>query len=110
MLVSGHPALQSFLPEITHYLSSISGLCCTGSAPVQPNIGYRVVRPDGNVLYDFSFEHYSSDVVKKVMTASLAEPTFFNTALLKSFQEKFRQSGAGVKVSPTGFHTHVSHL
>lgn len=99
MLVSGHAALQSFLPEIAHYVSSVSGLCCAGPTPVHPNIGYRVVAPDGRTLYDFNFEPHSSEVVKKVMTSSLAEPTAFNTALLKSFQEKFRRSQAGVKVS-----------
>ncbi|CAF89812.1 unnamed protein product [Tetraodon nigroviridis] len=91
-LVSGHAALRNFLLEIADYVSSISGLCCTDSKPVQTNIGYRVVRQDGSTLYDFNFEPHSSEVVKKVMTSSVATPTSFNTALLKSFQEKFRQS------------------
>lgn len=51
-------------------------------------------------MYDFNFEEYSNDVVTKVMTATVREPTYFNSALLRSFGEKFRtQSGAGVKVS-----------
>ncbi len=97
-LISGHPKLQTFLPEIVHYVSSIQGLCCVG--PVKSNIAFRVVSRDGRSLYDFNFEGYSEDVVRKVMTSNLAEPTYFNTALLKSFEEKFNtQSRAGVKVS-----------
>lgn len=110
MLITGHAALQNFLPEIAHYVSSIKGLCCAGPTPIKTNMGYRVVRQDGSTLYDFNFEPYSRGVVDNVMTISLAEPTYFNTALLKSFQEKFSQSRAGVKVSPTGLHTKVIHL
>lgn len=110
MLITGHAALQTFLPEIAHYLSTIKGLCCAGPTPVSTNMGYRVVRQDGSILYDFNFEAYSRDVVDKVMTISLAEPTYFNTALLKSFQEKFSKSRSGVKVSPTGLHTKMIHL
>lgn len=110
MLITGHTALQNFLPEIAHYVSSIKGLCCVGRMPVKTNMGYRVVRQDGSMLYDVNFEPYSTAVVNKVMTLSLAEPTYFNTALLKSFQEKFSQSRAGVKVSPTGLCIKEIHL
>ncbi|XP_026227234.1 collagen alpha-6(VI) chain-like isoform X3 [Anabas testudineus] len=99
LLVSGHSKLQTFLPEIAHYVSSVPGLCCVGPAPVKTNLAYRVVSRDGRSLYDFNFEGYSEEVVKKVMTSSLAEPTYFNTALLRSLGEKFNtQSRAGVKV------------
>ncbi|XP_034057186.1 collagen alpha-6(VI) chain isoform X2 [Gymnodraco acuticeps] len=99
ILVSGHTKLQSFLPEITRYVSSIEGLCCTGTAPVKTNIAYRVVAEDGVTRYDFNFDGYSEEVVRKVMTLNLAEPTYFNTAMLKSFGQKFNtQSSAGVKV------------
>ncbi|XP_070768321.1 collagen alpha-6(VI) chain-like [Enoplosus armatus] len=99
MLISGHTKLQTFLPEIAHYVSTVQGLCCVGPAPVKTNIAYRVVSRDGRSLYDFNFEGYSDDVVKKVMTLNLAEPTYFNTALLKSFGDKFTaESRAGVKV------------
>lgn len=99
-LVSGHSKLQTFLPEIAHYVSSVAGLCCAGPEPVQTNLAYRVVSQDGRLLYDFNFEGHSEKVLRKVMTVSLREPTYFNTALLKSFKDKFRvQSRAGVKVS-----------
>ncbi|KAM6936028.1 LOW QUALITY PROTEIN: collagen alpha-6(VI) chain [Lycodopsis pacificus] len=99
MLISGHAKLQAFLPEIVRYVSSIPGLCCVGPEPVKTNIAFQVVAQDGRSLYDFNFEGYSSDVVNKVMTLTLAEPTYFNTALLKSFGRKFSaQSQAGVKV------------
>ncbi|XP_070768097.1 collagen alpha-6(VI) chain-like [Enoplosus armatus] len=99
MLISGHTKLQTFLPEIAHYVSSVQGLCCVGPAPIKTNIAYRVVSRDGRSLHDFNFEGYSDDVVKKVMTLNLAEPTYFNTALLKSFGDKFTaESRAGVKV------------
>ncbi|XP_071324339.1 collagen alpha-6(VI) chain-like isoform X2 [Trachinotus anak] len=99
MLISGHTKLQTFLPEITHYISSVPGLCCIGPAPVKTSIAYRVVGREGQTLYDFNFEGYNEEVLRKVMTSNLVEPTYFNTALLKSFEEKFRvQSNAGVKV------------
>lgn len=100
ILVSGHPKLQTFLPEIVRYVSTIKGLCCLGPAPIKTNIGFRTVNRTGRLLDDFKFKTYSETVVKKVMTSSLAEPTFFNTALLKSLWEKFQtQSGLSVKVS-----------
>ncbi|XP_076592743.1 collagen alpha-6(VI) chain [Chaetodon auriga] len=98
LLTSGHVKLQTFLPEIAHYVSSVQGLCCVGPAPVRTNIAFRVVSRDGRSVYDTNFEGYSEDVVRKVMTWNLAEPTYFNTALLKSFEEKFKTSGSGVKV------------
>ncbi|XP_028297954.1 collagen alpha-6(VI) chain isoform X2 [Gouania willdenowi] len=98
-LVSGHPKLRTFLPEISHYVSSVSGLCCLDNKPIKTNIGYRVASADGTTLYDFNFEEYSEDVVKKVMTLRLDQPTLFNSALLQSFRQKFSsQSGTGVKV------------
>ncbi|MEQ2191312.1 hypothetical protein XENOCAPTIV_026361 [Xenoophorus captivus] len=98
-LVSSQNKLQVFLPEIAHYLSSVPRLCCTNT-PITPNLAYRLVGREGRILYDFNFEGYNEDVVRKVMTSSLGEPTYFNTALLRSFEEKFRaESRAGVKVS-----------
>lgn len=98
LLVSGHSKLQTFLPEIARYVSSVPGLCCVG--PVKTNLAYRVVARDGRSLYDFNLEGYSEEVLRKVMTSNVAEPTYFNTALLKSLGGKFKtQSGAGVKVS-----------
>ncbi|XP_041843639.1 collagen alpha-6(VI) chain-like isoform X2 [Melanotaenia boesemani] len=97
MLISGHSKLQTFLPEIAHYVSSVPGLCCVG--PVKTNLAYRVVGRGGRILYDFNFEGYSEDVVRKVMTSSLTEATYFNSFMLRSFKEKFStQSRAGVKV------------
>uniref|UniRef100_A0A3Q2UP15 Collagen type VI alpha 6 chain n=1 Tax=Fundulus heteroclitus TaxID=8078 RepID=A0A3Q2UP15_FUNHE len=97
-LSSSQNKLQVFLPEIARYLSSVPRLCCTKS-PVTTNLAYRLLGKDGQTLYDFNFEGYSEDVVTKVMTSSLREPSFFNTAMLRSFEEKFRtQSRAGVKV------------
>lgn len=110
MLITGHPALHTFLPEISHYVSTIKGLACSGPTPDKANVGYRVLRGDGSTLYDVSFDAYSDAVVDKVMTLPLGEPTYFNTALLKSFQEKFNQSRAGVKVSPTGLCTKLIHI
>ncbi|XP_044214882.1 collagen alpha-6(VI) chain isoform X2 [Thunnus albacares] len=98
-LVSSHTRLQTFLPEIVHYVSSVQGMCCTGTTPIKTNIAFRVVSRDGRTLDDFNFDGYSEDVVNKVMALNLAQPTVFNTNLLRSFEEKFRaQSRAGVKV------------
>ncbi|XP_074510388.1 collagen alpha-6(VI) chain-like isoform X2 [Sebastes fasciatus] len=99
MLISGHPNLKTFLPWITNSVSSLKSLCCVGPAPVRTNIAFRVVGRDGRSRDDFKFEGYSGDVVNKVMTLTLTEPTYFNTALLKSFGEKFKtESKARVKV------------
>ncbi|CAI5661514.1 unnamed protein product [Oreochromis niloticus] len=99
VLVSGHNKLRTFLPEIANYVSSVQGLCCLGPEPIKPNVAYRIVSRDGNTVEDFSFSEYSNNVVTKVMDFNLAEPTYFNTALLRSFGEKFKlQSNAGVKV------------
>ncbi|XP_043972363.1 collagen alpha-6(VI) chain isoform X1 [Gambusia affinis] len=97
-LVSSQSKLEAFLPEIASYVSSVPHLCCTTSA-ITPSLAYRLVARDGRILDDFKFEAYSEDVVRKVMTSSLREPTFFNTALLRSFEAKFRaESRTGVKV------------
>uniref|UniRef100_A0A087XJL2 Collagen type VI alpha 6 chain n=1 Tax=Poecilia formosa TaxID=48698 RepID=A0A087XJL2_POEFO len=97
-LVSSQSKLQAFLPEIARYVSSVPRLCCTNSA-ITPSLAYRLVARDGRILDDFKFEAYNEDVVRKVMTSSLREPTFFNSALLRSFEAKFRaESRTGVKV------------
>ncbi|XP_073341613.1 collagen alpha-6(VI) chain [Pagrus major] len=97
-LVSGHNQLRTLLPEIAHYVSSKPGLCCVVPALIKTNIGFRVVSRDGRSLYDTNFEGYSDSVVRKVTTLNLPQPTYFNSALLKSFGEKLKASGAGVKV------------
>ncbi|XP_071402741.1 collagen alpha-6(VI) chain-like [Centroberyx affinis] len=99
ILVSGQTKLQTFLPEIVRYVSSLQGLCCTGRTPINPNIAFRVVSQDGRTLYDFNFEGYNKDVVTKVMNLQMSEATYFNTALLHSFRDKLKaESNAGVKV------------
>lgn len=98
-LVSGHAKLRDLLPDIVHEISSVEGLCCFQDEVFKPNISYRVVNREGGTMYDFNFEAHSQEVLTKVMTTTIREPTFFNTAMLKSFEEKFRtQSRAGVKV------------
>ncbi|XP_019719267.1 collagen alpha-6(VI) chain isoform X3 [Hippocampus comes] len=101
MLVSGHNKLRTFLPEIVHYASTIQGLCCIGPDPIKTKIGYRVVGQDGRSLYDFKFKPYdpNDDVVTKVMTLNLNVPTRLNSAMLRSFGQKFKEdSRGGVKV------------
>ncbi len=101
-LVSGHTKLQTFLPEIVHYVSSVQGLCCVGPTPVKTNIAFQVVGSDGQPIYDTNFEGYNDDVVKKVMKLQMSEPTYFNTTMLNYFKEMFKvKSGAGVKVRVT---------
>lgn len=100
MLVSGHAKLRNLLPDIVHDISTVKGLCCFRDEVFKPNISYRVVSRNGDTMYDFNFEGYSQEVLTKVLTTTVREPTYFNTAMLKSFEEKFRtQSRAGVKVS-----------
>ncbi|XP_040900558.1 collagen alpha-6(VI) chain-like isoform X2 [Toxotes jaculatrix] len=98
-LVSGHTKLQTFLPEIAHYVSSIPHLCCAGTAPVKTNITYQVVNRDGASLYQTEFKAYSADEVNTVMSLQMSEPTAFNTNLLNAFKETFQtKSTADVKV------------
>lgn len=95
-LISGQ--LQTLLPEIVHYLSSVQGLCCLGPTPVQTSIAFQVVDRNGRPLYDTNFENYSEDLVRKVMDLPMSEPTYFNAAMLKASRERFQTSRAGVKV------------
>ncbi|XP_045899718.1 collagen alpha-6(VI) chain-like isoform X5 [Micropterus dolomieu] len=98
MLFSGHAKLQSFLPEIVRYVSSVEGLCCV-KGPVRTQIAFQVSDREGRPLYDTNFEGYSEEVVKKITTLLMLNPSYFNTAVLKSFKEKFRTgSTARVKV------------
>uniref|UniRef100_UPI003AAAA8F2 collagen alpha-6(VI) chain-like n=1 Tax=Centroberyx gerrardi TaxID=166262 RepID=UPI003AAAA8F2 len=99
LLVSGQTKLQNVLPEIVRYVSTLQFLCCAGPFPIKPSIAFRVVSRDGQTLYDFNFEGYNEDVVKKVMTHQMSEATYFNTALLHSFRDKLKaESNASVKV------------
>nr|XP_033496504.1 collagen alpha-6(VI) chain-like [Epinephelus lanceolatus] len=98
-LISGHTKLQTFLPKIAYYVSSVQGLCCVGPTPIKTNIAFQVVDVDGSSLYDTNFEEYNEDVVNKVMGLRISEPTYFNSALLNVFKKKFRlKSQAHVKV------------
>uniref|UniRef100_UPI0037E9B12B collagen alpha-6(VI) chain-like n=1 Tax=Semicossyphus pulcher TaxID=241346 RepID=UPI0037E9B12B len=98
-LISGHTKLQTFLPEITHYISSMQGLCCVQSALIKTRIAFQVFGGNGRSLYDTNFEAYSEDEVRNVMSFNLAEPTYFNSALLNSFKARFKaESKASVKV------------
>ncbi|XP_041649561.1 collagen alpha-6(VI) chain [Cheilinus undulatus] len=97
LLFSGHTKLQNFLPEIAHYASTVHGLCCVTSGPVNTKIAYRVVSRDGSLLYDTSFEPHSVAVVDKVK-ALTRQPTYFDVTMMESFKQKMSLSGAGVKV------------
>ncbi|XP_060937286.1 collagen alpha-6(VI) chain [Limanda limanda] len=97
-LISGHPKLEKFLPEIASYVSSVSDLCCVNPSTVETGIGFRVVRQDGIILDDHGFKPYSKDRVNEVKSLTIAEPTKFNSILLESFKKKFMESNAGVKV------------
>ncbi|CAL8248632.1 unnamed protein product [Lota lota] len=99
LLVTGYPKLRAALPEILNYVSTLKGLCCVQNTPIKPNIAFRLVGHNGGILYDFNFDQFSEAVMDKVMTLQMSEATFFNTALLTSFQEKFQnESKAGAKV------------
>uniref|UniRef100_UPI0009B39205 collagen alpha-6(VI) chain-like n=1 Tax=Monopterus albus TaxID=43700 RepID=UPI0009B39205 len=100
--ITGVPGenLKKVLPEIVHYISSVQGLCCVGPAPIETKIAFQVVDDKGLSLYDTNFEGYNEDVLKKVINHSLSQPTYFNTALLNSFKDRFKtKSNAGVKVA-----------
>uniref|UniRef100_A0AAY4A7Z5 VWFA domain-containing protein n=1 Tax=Denticeps clupeoides TaxID=299321 RepID=A0AAY4A7Z5_9TELE len=97
-LFSGQQNLQTYLPEIIRYISSLDNLCCSSTASLKTNIGFRLVGQDGRVLDDFSFEKYNVDVVTKILGLQTNQDTFFNTQLLRSFQEKFTTSSSKVKI------------
>ncbi|XP_017333441.2 collagen alpha-6(VI) chain isoform X1 [Ictalurus punctatus] len=98
-LFSGQYKLQAYLPEIIRYISTLHNLCCLPQQPVlQTNIGFRLVSSDGKILHDISFEQYNEGTVKKVMGYNKTQDLAFNTQLLRSFQDKFAASGAGIKV------------
>ncbi|XP_034057183.1 LOW QUALITY PROTEIN: collagen alpha-6(VI) chain-like [Gymnodraco acuticeps] len=98
-LVSGHTMLLRFLPEIVRSVSSVKTLCCVGPDPVQPKIAFQVLDSDGRSLYDTDFEAYSKELVDKVMEVQMSGPTYFKTAMLNSFKQRFLdKSKADVKV------------
>uniref|UniRef100_A0AAZ1XBY0 VWFA domain-containing protein n=1 Tax=Oreochromis aureus TaxID=47969 RepID=A0AAZ1XBY0_OREAU len=92
------------LEEIVHHISHIStvdNLCCTGvpQSPVKTQIAFHLVDSDGRVLYDTSFPDFSEDVLKKVLSWKLSQPTYFNSELLNFYKERFKaRSKATVKV------------
>lgn len=101
MLISGHNQLKSLLPNIVESVSLVEDLCCL-SEPVTTKIAFQVVDRDGSVLYDTDFNVYKREVVEKILTLRVSSPTYFNTALLDSFKNKFKtESNAGVKVRMT---------
>ncbi|KAL0985323.1 hypothetical protein UPYG_G00155470 [Umbra pygmaea] len=97
-LFDGQAQLQSFLPQIVQFASNLKGLCCVSSRePIEANIGFHMVE-DGKVLYDFNFEKYDEKIVEKILTLETTQKTYFNSFLLRSLNEKFQKSKAGVKV------------
>ncbi|MEQ2218232.1 hypothetical protein XENOCAPTIV_000365, partial [Xenoophorus captivus] len=89
--------LVSPLQEIVRSASTVSDLCC--SASVQTRISFSIVDVDGSSLYVTDFETYNEDVLRKVLDFSWSQATFFNSALLKYFNVKFKsKSTAKVKI------------
>ncbi|KAM9488132.1 collagen alpha-6(VI) chain-like isoform 2-T2 [Clarias gariepinus] len=87
-----------YVPEIIKSISTLESLCCVSMHRSLPtNIGFHLVDANGNIRYDTNFEDYNEDIVEKVMNQNI-EGRAFNTKLLRSFQDKFATSGAGVKV------------
>lgn len=62
-------------------------------------MAFQVFDSNGRPLYSTNFESYNEDVVRKVMDLQMSEPTYFNTMMLKASGERFKTSGAGVKVT-----------
>uniref|UniRef100_A0A8C4Z1K8 VWFA domain-containing protein n=1 Tax=Gadus morhua TaxID=8049 RepID=A0A8C4Z1K8_GADMO len=110
LLVSGFPKLRAALPEILHYVSTLNSLCCVQNTPIKPNIAFRLVGEDGRTLDDYNFEPFSEAVVDKVMNLQMSETTFFNTALLTSFQEKFNTQSKVLVVFTDGLDEDVMKL
>lgn len=101
MLTSGHNNLKALLPKIVESVSLVEGLCCL-SESVKTRVVFQVVNRNGQLLYDTNFGDDPSKAVEKTLNELLSNPTYFNTALLESFQKKFStQSNAGVKVRMT---------
>ncbi|MEQ2300092.1 hypothetical protein AMECASPLE_021753 [Ameca splendens] len=89
--------LVSPLQEIVRSVSTVSDLCC--SASVQTRISFSIIDVDGSSLYVTDFETYNEDVLRKVLDFSWSQATFFNSALLKYFNVKFKsKSTAKVKI------------
>ncbi|XP_058250247.1 collagen alpha-6(VI) chain-like isoform X1 [Hemibagrus wyckioides] len=96
-LFSSQYKLQVVLPEIIRYITAAHNVCCLSN--LQPtNIGFRLVASNGRILYDTNFEHYNEETVKKLMGHNETQNLAFNGQLLRSFQDKFTASKAGVKV------------
>ncbi|KAG7336263.1 hypothetical protein KOW79_000956 [Hemibagrus wyckioides] len=98
-LFSSQHMLQAYLPKIIRYISTVDNLCCLPKETVlQTKISFHVVASDGKILYDTNFEHYSEDIIKKVMALQMTQGLAFNAKLLRSFEDKFVGYSSGVKV------------
>ncbi|XP_051812864.1 collagen alpha-6(VI) chain-like isoform X1 [Acanthochromis polyacanthus] len=86
------------LEEIIRYISSVP-VCCVHPEPVQTNIAFHVVGGDGGILFDTDFEPFSEEVLTKVLTYSVSQPTYFNSTLLNFFKNRFQtKASSNVKV------------
>lgn len=90
------------LGDIISSISSVADLCCVKDEPVKTKIAFHMVDASGRSLYDTNFEGYNEDVVNKVLSYSLTQPTYFNSSLLSFFKDRFQtKSTARVKVRMT---------
>ncbi|KAM9723785.1 collagen alpha-6(VI) chain [Menidia menidia] len=86
-----------YLSDVLRHIAVVPDLCCV--EPVTPKIGFRVLRSDGSVLDDLGLENYSPETAAKVLDIALTQEMRFNSAMMRSYGDKFRsQSRAGVKV------------
>ncbi|XP_022529876.2 collagen alpha-6(VI) chain isoform X2 [Astyanax mexicanus] len=97
-LFTGQNKLQTYLPEIIRYISTLNNLCCLKEPTLQTKTGFQVVARDGTMLYDTNFETYNEEVIKKLLAVQIAQPLAFNSQLLRSFQLKHAASTTGVKI------------
>uniref|UniRef100_A0AAV2ME79 non-specific serine/threonine protein kinase n=1 Tax=Knipowitschia caucasica TaxID=637954 RepID=A0AAV2ME79_KNICA len=97
LLLQGQPRLQTLLPDLLHYLSTVPKLCCTTGA-VTPNMAFHVLDAAGQLIIDTNFEPYKGGVASKIMELRPSQPSLLNSAYLLSFKQLFQKSKAGVKV------------
>uniref|UniRef100_A0A3B5AQI3 Collagen alpha-6(VI) chain-like n=1 Tax=Stegastes partitus TaxID=144197 RepID=A0A3B5AQI3_9TELE len=87
------------LEEIIRYVSSVDDLCCPVPEPFQINIAFHVVNADGRIVLDTDFEPITEELLRKVLTYTVSQPTYFNSDMLKFFKDRFiAKSSSKVKV------------
>ncbi|XP_066547504.1 collagen alpha-6(VI) chain [Amia ocellicauda] len=97
-LFSAQHHLEVFLHNIIRKINSLEKVSCTPKSQLQISFGFELNNVENTYQTTFK-ECKDDDIVNKLKTLKIREPSKLNTAYLQSFWEKFtRESDATTKV------------